>query len=602
MKACRQSRRWLELQFAGELSWKQELRLQEHLADCPACADLSRAQDQVLESLGSYREAPLAKVDVQRFVERVQARIGDEPVGVAQQSTAESSRTIAPYLVAAVVLVALGLPWVLKGSSSSPDGGSDPATDQGLENVSKTIAEDPIEVAQALTPSPAGDDSEFRAERHQAAVTDLRGALASVMGDSPDWELYTGRANALRSAGWPMASLLTGLLGDEHLETAKAAVLALGKEGGRLAHRRLWNLRSDERLGGFAVRELQAGGILSVDQAIELYWEGDFREVALDGFAGWDERQAMLGAKQLVQEAPMGQVPVESMPVIARVLQRAGDEGSTQALAWLESGSFAKEEWAAEVARSLDLSGVLDEYLSAGAGTSWESSALVLASHHGSEDWIPFLRKCSRRSRTASRAVQALEGQPGLAALELLLAQENNRMVSEDVWLAAWSKALALDGPRLVVLAKSLRAGGSRSELEHFADVLLLGDQAGSGKAMMEIAMASDLPERLRCTLVLKAGRLNEEGTAYGLETLFSGLNRNDAELAACIVVALSNSLDAEIVADLLGRTTKASGEVIRQILALCDKQTRRSERERRYLIARKLKKVLGRRNLSSLE
>ncbi|MCP5021356.1 MAG: hypothetical protein GY930_06230, partial [bacterium] len=113
---------------------------------------------------------------------------------------------------------------------------------------------------------------------------------------------------------------------------------------------------------------------------------------------------------------------------------------------------------------------------------------------------------------------------------------------------------------------------------------------------------ARDLSERLRCSLVLQIGNLNEAGTAYGLKTLFGQLDRRDSELAACIVTALSRMLDAEQVADLLARDTGASEETIRQIIALCDAQLRRSERERRYLIARKLKKVLGRRNLSSLE
>ncbi len=600
MKACRQTGRLIELQFEGELSWKQELRLQDHLADCPECAALSRAQRQVLESLGSYREAPLAKIDVQRFVEKVQDSISDKPVGEAPPEALQPTRSFKPFALAATVLLALGLPWVLN-RTDKPSEGEPNSTTERLAEITPELQPDPVgELVQA--PRPIDHDSDFQAERHQAAVADLRGALSALMGESPDWKLYGDRVEALRTAGWPMASLISGLLGDEHLETAKAAIQALASEGGRLAHRRLWDLRRDERLGSFAVEELQVRGVLTMAQAVDLYWEGQFEAIALDGLAECNGAQALQGAKRLMRKAPRRKIPDDSIPVLAGLLQRAGDAGSMHALALLEDRNLSQELWAAEVARSLDLREVLEMYLACGDGSAWENGALALASQHTSAVWVPFLEECCNRSRTANRAVRALQGQPGLAALDLLLAQESNRMVNEDVWLAAWNKAVELDGSRLVGIAESFRGGGSRTELEHFADVLLLGGQQGSGAALVEVASARDLSERLRCSLVLQIGNLNEAGTAYGLETLFSQLDRHDSELAACLVIALSRMLDAEQVADLLARDTRASEEFIQQIIALCDTQSRRSARERRYLIARKLKKVLGRRNLSSLE
>lgn len=597
MKVCRQTRRLIELQFEGELSWKQELRLQDHVGECPECAALSRAQDQVLESLGSYREAPLAKFDVQRFVDKVQDRISDDPVGEAPQEALQPTRSFKPYALAAAVLLALGLPWVLNG----PDKAEPDSTTEHVAEITPELQPDPVgEPAQA--PGPDVDESDFQAGRHLAAVADLRGALSSLMGESPDWKLYGDRVEALRTAGWPMASLISGLLGDEHLETAKAAIQALADEGGRLAHRRLWDLRRDERLGSFAVQELQARGVLTMAQTVDLYWEGDFEAVALQGLADCNGVQALQGAKQLMRKAPRRKMPDDSIPVLAGLLQRAGDMGSKHALDLLEDRNLSQELWAAEVARSLDLGAVLEMYLAGGDGAAWENGALALASQHTSAVWVPFLEECCNRSRTANRAVRALEGQPGLAALELLLVQESNRLVSEDVWLAAWNKALEQDGSRLVGIAQSFRGGGSRNELEHFADVLLLGGQQGSGAALVEVASASDLSERLRCSLVLQVGRLNEEGTAYGLETLFGQLDRHDSELAACLVIALSRMLEAGQIIDLLARDTRASEEFSQEIIALCDTQSRRSERERRYLIARKLKKVLGKRNLSSLE
>jgi len=337
-------------------------------------------------------------------------------------------------------------------------------------------------------------------------------------------------------------------------------------------------------------------------QSVDLYWEGGQRSVALDGLASWRGSDALRGAQRLVREAPARKLSESDMMVVAGMLQRAGDAGSEQALGWLENSRLPQDAWASQLARTFELGDALGTYLADGGGAGWETGALTLARYLGDEQWMPFLEKCCSRSRTAERAVVALESQPGLQALELLLAQEDNSMVGEDVWLAAWGKALALDGARLVEVAKSFQAGGSRSELEQFADVLLIGGQAGVGAALVEVAAARDISERLRCTLVLKAGRLKESGTAYALESLLGQLNRKDSELAACVVIALSNLHDAELLAALLERNSKASSEVIQQIIALCDTQSRRSERERRYLIARKLKKVLGRRNLSTLE
>ncbi|MCP5084422.1 MAG: zf-HC2 domain-containing protein, partial [Alphaproteobacteria bacterium] len=439
MKACRQTGRLIELQFEGELSWKQELRLQDHLADCPECAALSRAQGQVLESLGSYREAPLAKIDVQRFVEKVQDSISDKPVGEAPPEALQPTRSFNPFALAAAVLLALGLPWVLNRTDKPSEGEPDSTTER-LAEITPELQPDPVgEPVQA--PRPIDHDSDFQAERHQAAVADLRGALSALMGESPDWKLYGDRVEALRTAGWPMASLISGLLGDEHLETAKAAIQALAREGGRLAHRRLWDLRRDERLGSFAVEELQVRGVLTMAQVVDLYWEGQFEVVALDGLAECNGAQALQGAKRLMRKAPRRKIPDDSIPVLAGLLQRAGDAGSMHALALLEDRNLSQELWAAEVARSMDLREVLEMYLACGDGSAWENGALALASQHTSAVWVPFLEECCNRSRTANRAVRALQGQPGLTALELLLTQESNRMVNEDVWLAAWNKA-----------------------------------------------------------------------------------------------------------------------------------------------------------------
>ncbi|MCP5022482.1 MAG: hypothetical protein GY930_12000, partial [bacterium] len=376
------------------------------------CAALARAQDQVLESLGSYREAPLAKFDVQRFVDKVQDSISAEPVGEAPQEALQSARSLKPYALAAVVLLALGLPWLLDG----PSEGEPDSTTEHVAEITPELQPDPVgQPVQA--PGPIADDSDFQAERHLAAVADLRGALSSLMGASPDWKLYGDRVEALRTAGWPMASLISGLLGDEHLETAKAAIHALADEGGRLANRRLWELRRDERLGSFAVKELQVRGVLSMAQTVDLYWEGQFEAVALDGLADCNGVQALQGAKLLMRKAPRRKIPDASIPVLAGLLQRAGDAGSKHALALLEDRNLSQELWAAEVARSFDLREVLEMYLAGGDGTAWENGALVLASQHTSAVWVPFLEECCNRSRTANRAVRALQGQPGLTAL-----------------------------------------------------------------------------------------------------------------------------------------------------------------------------------------
>ncbi|MFT4648683.1 MAG: hypothetical protein ACI9X4_001915 [Glaciecola sp.] len=597
MKACRQTRRLLELQFAGDLSWKQELQLTDHLSGCSECAAAAQAQGHVLESLSVYREAPLAKIDVDRFVQKVQDRIAAEPVGqAAEVESARPSKTKWIALAAAIPIVA-SLSWVLRDKFAAP-------ADMPGEIVSPSVIASP-ELAKVSEPTviPAAVDNQtFQAERHQAAVTDLRGALASLMGDAPDWALYGDRVEGLRTAGWPMASLLSGLLSDPHLKTAQAAVLALGQEGGRLAQRRLWGLRKDERLGGIAVAELQARDALTIEHTVQLYWEGTYESVALTEIERWHDAQALRGAQQILDEAPQRRIPDSHYPVLANALAQSGSAGCQLALDWLQQPCLDQQAWAIEVARSVDLSEVLTEYLANDAGSAWEAGAMALAAHHKSEAWVPFLSKRCIRSRSASQAVQLLATQPGLPAFELLLAQETNRMVKEDVWLDAWSQAVQLDSARLVALAQSYRSRATRSELEHFADVLLIGDQPGTGAALVELALAPDLSDRLRSTLVLRAGRMGEPSAIYGLETLFGGLTRKDASLAACVLIALVQLGEASHASALLELQTPATSQASQAILALCDPQSRRSERERRYLIARKLKSILGKRNLSSLE
>ncbi|MFT5200068.1 MAG: hypothetical protein ACI87O_002742, partial [Planctomycetota bacterium] len=572
-------------------------QLTDHLSGCSECATEAQAQRHMLESLSVYREAPLAKIDVDRFVQKVQDRIAAEPVG--QAAEVDDSRPSKPKwtALAAAILIVVSLSWVLRDKLAAP--GIMPG-----EIVSPSVIASP-ELAKVSEPTviPAAVDNQtFQAERHQAAVTDLRGALASLMGDAPDWALYGDRVEGLRTAGWPMASLLSGLLSDPHLKTAQAAVLALGQEGGRLAQRRLWGLRKDERLGGIAVAELQARDALTIEHTVQLYWEGTYESVALTEIERWHDAQALRGAQQILDEAPQRRIPDSHYPVLANALAQSGSAGCQLALDWLQQPCLDQQAWAIEVARSVDLSEVLTEYLANDAGSAWEAGAMALAAHHKSEAWVPFLSKRCIRSRSASQAVQLLATQPGLPAFELLLAQETNRMVKEDVWLDAWSQAVQLDSARLVALAQSYRSRATRSELEHFADVLLIGDQPGTGAALVELALAPDLSDRLRSTLVLRAGRMGEPSAIYGLETLFGGLTRKDASLAACVLIALVQLGEASHASALLELQTPATSQASQAILALCDPQSRRSERERRYLIARKLKSILGKRNLSSLE
>lgn len=579
MKACRQTRRLLELQFAGELSWKQELQLTEHLAGCAQCAAEAQDQDHVLEGLDGFREAPLAKIDVDRFVQKVQDRIADEPVGGAQVLQTVAPKRLKTLALAAAVLAVVGLAWVLRGIIAQPAG----------ENPGQ---KDVVVVPDAL---------EFQEDRHRAAVAELRGALASLEGESPDWDSYGGRAESLRTSGWPMASLLSGLLGDDREETARAAILALGSEGGSLAHRRLWNLRGDDSLGSFAVSELEARGMLTTKQTVELYWQGTHRSAASRQLALLSGDEALEAARLLVRESSDRRVATDSYHQIASVLGRAQLRGQEQALEWLQSPRLDRDSWAMHIAMH-DLSEAFEGYLANGSGSRWEAGALALAAHYPNEGWIEFLEESCGRSRTAGQAVRVLGSQPGMAALELLFNQESNRMVDEEVWLDAWVEANAGGASRLGALAYNYRREGTRSEREHLGEVLLLGSHPGSGEALVELASAKDLSERLRCSMVLQAGREGNRRAAYGLENLYTSLERKDSSLAACVIIALSQLGEEADLIRFLQEESPASEATLRAILALCDPKSRRSERERRYLIARKLKPILGKRNLSSLE
>ena len=106
----------------------------------------------------------------------------------------------------------------------------------------------------------------------------------------------------------------------------------------------------------------------------------------------------------------------------------------------------------------------------------------------------------------------------------------------------------------------------------------------------------------MRCTLVLQAGELGERSAALGLQDLFLTGKPLDFDLAACVTLALAGLTDADPFGQWLADQIPADAELQSEILALCRPETRRSERERRYLIARKLKQALGRRTLARLE
>ncbi|MCA9000621.1 MAG: zf-HC2 domain-containing protein [Planctomycetes bacterium] len=585
MKACRHAKRLLEKRFDGDLDWAQELRLTRHLEDCRACAALAAAQAQVLDSLDTYRDAPLAHVDVQRFVERVQERIADVPVGTCAAGEVARGARLFPLAAAALIMILLGAAWAFLRGETEPD--------------PLVRSDGPVGTPVAEAPP---SDVDFQAERHQAAVDALRGALVELQGEAPDWDAYGQGVADLRAEGWPLVGLLSGLLRDGDLAVARSSVIALGAEEDRIARRRLWSLREDERLGQTAIAQLQARQALSVEQIVELYWDGSFPEATRAAMAEWDGSLALTGARALVEGTTLRRLPVEAYGDAVGLLARAGEAGVEQALAWLEDARWDQGAWAERMAGRLDLDGALDAYVDREDGARWEAAALALARYKPDARWLAFLEKRCNRSRLAGQAFEVLALQPGVGTLELLLEGERNRMISEEAWLAAWNSALAFDSERVAGLARNCRARNQRTELEHLAEVLLLGTSPGVGDALVELARAEVLPARLRCTLVLQAGELGDPAAAAGLQELFLGGKPLDFDLAACVTLALAKLTEADPFGQWLAEQIPADAELQSEVLALCRPETRRSERERRYLIARKLKQALGRRTLARLE
>ncbi len=527
---CQEAARLLQRAFAGELSVSERLAWEAHRAECPRCDREAIEQERVVESLGTYREAPLQRVDLDRFVEKVQARL--EP------RTASAPPLVWPRRVAAAACLAVlaGGAWWWSAHSQS-NGAPDPPV-APTDEVAAQAAPEP------QPPTPLTEPGESFDERLRAEVLlGLSEQLAAPEPELPHEQYLDG----LRREGWPVAHLLTRIAREHEAPLAETAVAQLVALNDRTALRQLYSLRDESAAGPAAVAGLLAVRPVAFDWVQRLYAEPTHADAVRTAWAQWTAEEALEGARRWQRASRRQRPDAEALLDLAGLLGRAGTPGLLLGLDWLANAEFDGTAWAQALAQQPGLDFAVRDWLAQPNSVPGRGIAgmLDLAELHRGSMWSGWVAQHGLDSKHGARAVAVLGTLPDMGALRELYRIGQSSRVDRDAWLAAWRGALAADARRtewLGIEVVPADASGARREdgLRTLGEALLLAP--GPATAQLMAWVASGLPGTDALTIALweQVAQHADLGTLSLLDHTWENLADNQTRQAASLVLCFA--------------------------------------------------------------
>ena len=629
-KVCKRAARLLQQAFAGELHLQDRLWWESHRAQCPACDGEAQDQDQVVDALATYREAPLQRVDLDRFVDRVQARL--EPREAVRPSAASRWAGGRPLLVAAAALACLGAGWWwLQGGA-----------DQDSFDDSVPLAEGPANESNASPPSQpgpnpsarspkVGDGARNRAESLQAAglvekgeafdedrrTHVLRQLREQLAGAESERAAYL---QALRRDGWPVANLLARVaqqsgpvanpLGGPSI--GQVAVAELAQIGDRASLRHLGSLHDHPAVGEAAVSALLAARPVAFEWATRLYTSDEHRDAVRSAWNEWTPAEAREGAarlqRPLARAARRGSLEPESLDDLANLLARGGPIGLGQGLDWLVEAEFGGpaggDPWVAALAPQAGLDQAVNAWLGQREGRPWRrqqvEALLPLAAEHLDPVWTSWVAQQCRDSQVSSEALPILGRLPQPAALSALYRLRDRSGVDREAWVAAWRTGLDLDRERTDRLSTHVvRLDGSESErqesLRAYGEALLLAPGKNTSRAMVWVAQSLTGVDALALALWEQAALHGDAWTLDLVQHAWMDLADNESRKAAAVFLCAGRLGGEPVLREWLAIEPQAmpSPQDQRRVDAACQ-PSNRSFRERVYLLERSMRDALG--------
>jgi len=531
LRACRDFRAALPALLDGELALERTLELEEHARGCAVCgAQLARerALDRALLALPA---APLERLDLERNVRAVLARL-DQP---APRVLPLRRLRLWPWAAAAALALFLG--W----RSARPARPAEPApTAKSAESVLE-----PARLESARTAVGAAlRESE---PRFDPARDDARSFAQAV----------DARTLELARAGWPLAELVRKAAGDADPLLAARALRWLGARGASASGMRAALARGE--LAPSAVAALVDLGPEGVDELRRAPESPALRALVLEQLPR--APQGLLGP--WIEDAlarPRGAAAERER--LLEALAASGGEGVPALLRLAGRGALEIDEALALLSRIPNADEALGRVLGEGRLAGLDERLLLLAvaevGTSGGWDWI---EREAREGRHESDALLALaRGTPEALAVLLRLRAASGANPGE---LGRTLESVLRERPDS---AAAIARAGSRTELAQLAELVSAAPDPALVPAMVELAGCESLPATDRRWLLLLAA---EQGRAQDLADVLALFPRlRERTLQAACLIALHALGGAQPVDAALEHRSSA---VRRRVQALLD-------------------------------
>lgn len=562
MKGCRRARRRLLARFDEGLAFEAELALERHLDRCARCRALERSAKLLEEGIALLPEPPSERVDVERAVAGVRARIGS---GAVERKGAKRAAAIAAAVAFALLagwLVrrlergdrraseATGAPEVAEpnapDSSRSGDRGGGTASSPDLsqrveapapldEALEAPTEQDLADASGPLPPEARVDRARLERARQEVRVLLLEAVAgldpaaerASVEGFAARFERITRHVVAL---GWPRERLVIACAEGDDPHAARAALRYLGVRGGtaasnavataiargdrkRSAAHALFDLGSVEELGNaladpelepLALRELVALGGERAARAIErAFGDGAGDAELLDALA----RIGAPAVEPLLRLARANRIDAERLQA---TLERT--EGASEELARLLALE-APGERALELA---ELAAAIDP-LSA----------------------LPAIEALCVERATREDAMLCLGSIRGEEAVRALMRLRESGRVPAAYFEPALVRSLERNASIVAAMAEDAVDADDVARQEELLDFLVSSEGSGAAPALIALARSTTLAAELRRSAASAAGELGTPADVPALRELYDALGPADRRIAAAALSAL---------------------------------------------------------------
>lgn len=605
MSTCRQARRWMERAFDGRLGVDEDFLLQAHLEDCPRCREEAELSAALVEGLTRQPEPPLERLDVERALEAIHERLGEEPVSTPRPGRGLPLLRVA---VAAGVTLVAGL-WLLAGdgpvpASSEVEVGAGPEIGPEATPIAVTPEASETSAPQLVDGSPVASPdpqlasavrvypllpsvSEVDLARHAQVATEVRDALASSATEHPEdldacLAAFEEATRHLVEGAWPVERVVAALVRDPDPHVAGAACRSIGRGATRLGVRRLVEAL-DSPVALAAADALVDAGPLGRDALARAVWVPGATDRVLASQAELEVEARLDWAAAALEQAPRG-------AALGPWLAFVGDSGRAGADALLLRLDDARLE------RSAVLDALVQSPHAEEALLARLAGRVPLAARPGLLEAVrrltpiealPFVLEEARSGPRRGAAAEVLASYPGADVLVELLELDEERRLDVGDLRRAWERALEVDEGRVLALAQEQVSRGDRLGSRRLLEGLTLAGSPGGVPALVELAVRGALAADDREDALLVVADLGDVTSVPLLITTFHRFTLRDRDRAAACLVSLHRLGGAEAV----GRALDGAPE--RTLARVMQRLQGGARASSRLLLARELEPVL---------